>query len=175
MISAVADTVAPTPVAAAGGIADERGLAGVLILGSEAAMIGTRFRAAREALGHDKQKALIERSSGDKTLRTRIFDAARGIAWPEGFAGRAIRNRFGDTWHGRDVEPWAEGESARERCFMALDDGDTDTAGILAGEGTDLISDRPGAGALVQMIVDEAVDALANVPARCLVPGGTET
>ena len=59
--------------------------------------------------------------------------------------------------------------------LRSLRNKSSDTAGILAGEGTDLISDRPGAGALVQWIVDEAVDAIANVPARCLVPGGTET
>ena len=55
-------------------------------------MIGTRFRTTKEALGHDIQKALIERSSGDNMLRTRIFDTARGTSWPEGRTGRAIRN-----------------------------------------------------------------------------------
>ena len=128
LIPAIADAVAPTPVAAAGGIVDGRGLAAALMLGAEAAMIGTRFWATHEALGHDNQKALIERSSGDNTLRTRIFDTARGIAWPDSHTGRAIRNRFTDTWHGRDAELQAEGKSARERFFAALGNGDIDTA-----------------------------------------------
>ena len=117
LVPAVADAVAPVPVAAAGGIADGRGLAAALMLGAEAALIGTRFWATREALGHPNQKALIERSGGDDTLRTRAFDTARGIAWPEPWTGRAIRNAFADTWHGRDDALRAEGTAMRERFF----------------------------------------------------------
>jgi len=79
LVPAVADAVAPVPVAAAVGIADGRGLAAALMLGVEAALIGTRFWATTEALGQPSQKDLIERSSGDDTLRTRAFDTA---SWP---------------------------------------------------------------------------------------------
>ena len=94
LVPAVVDAVSPVPVAAAGGIADGRGLAAALTLGAGAALIGTRFWATPEALGHANQKALIERSGGDDTLRTRVFDTARGIVWPEPWTGRAIRNTF---------------------------------------------------------------------------------
>ncbi|MDR2984636.1 MAG: nitronate monooxygenase, partial [Nocardiopsaceae bacterium] len=46
----VADLAAPTPVLAAGGIADGRGLAAALVLGAAGALIGTRFQATPEAL-----------------------------------------------------------------------------------------------------------------------------
>ena len=164
LVPAVADAVAPVPVVAAGGIADGRGLAAALMLGAEAALVGTRFWATPEALGHANQKALIERSGGDDTLRTRVFDTARGIVWPEPWTGRAIRNAFSDTWHGRDDELRAEGPAARERFFAAQREGVTETAVTFAGEGLDLIADRPGAGALVERIVAEAIEALAAAP-----------
>src|ERR1017187_2907324 len=46
----VVDLAAPTPVLAAGGIADGRGLAAALALGAAGALIGTRFQASAEAL-----------------------------------------------------------------------------------------------------------------------------
>ena len=174
LVPAVADAVAPIPVAAAGGIADGRGLAATLMLGAEAVLIGTRFWATRKALGHPNQKALIERSGGDDTLRTKAFDTARGLTWPEPYTGRAIRIAFADNWHGRDDELRAEGLPMRERFFASQHAGDTETAVTFAGEGLDLIADRPGAGALVQRIVDEAIDALTAVPGRYLTPGPSE-
>ncbi len=166
LVPAVADAVAPVPVAAAGGIADGRGLAAALMLGAEAVLVGTRFWATREALGHPNQKALIERSGGDDTLRTKAFDTARGLTWPEPWTGRAIRNAFADTWHGRDDALREEGLPIRERFFAAQREGDTEMAVTFAGEGLDLIADRPGAGALVERIVDEAIDALAAAQDR---------
>ena len=166
LVPAVVDAVSPVPVAAAGGIADGRGLAAALTLGAGAALIGTRFWATPEALGHANQKALIERSGGDDTLRTRVFDTARGIVWPEPWTGRAIRNAFSGTWHGRDDALRAEGPAMRERFFAAQREGDTDMAVTFAGEGLDLIADRPPAGALVERMVADAVDAILAAPDR---------
>ena len=49
LIPTVVDAVAPTPVVAAGGIADGRGLAAALALGAAGVCIGTRFIASDEA------------------------------------------------------------------------------------------------------------------------------
>ncbi len=166
LVPAVADAVAPVPVAAAGGIADGRGLAAALMLGAEGVLVGTRFWATQEALGHPNQKALIERTGGDDTLRTRVFDTARGLTWPEPYTGRAIRNAFTETWHERDDDLRAEGKPMRERFFAAQRGGDTDTAVTFAGEGLDLIADRPAAGALVERMVADAVDTLLAAPER---------
>ncbi len=166
LVPAVADAVAPVPVAAAGGIADGRGLAAALMLGAEGVLVGTRFWATQEALGHPNQKALIERTGGDDTLRTKVFDTARGLTWPEPYTGRAICNAFTDEWHGRDDALRAEGQPMRERFFAAQRSGDTGTAVTFAGEGLDLIADRPAAGALVERMVADAVDAILAAPDR---------
>ena len=168
LVPAVADAVAPVPVAAAGGIADGRGLAAALMLGAEGVLVGTRFWATQEALGHPNQKALIERTGGDDTLRTKVFDTARGLTWPEPYTGRAVRNAFSDEWHGRDDALRAEGGPLRERFFAAQRGGDTDMAVTFAGEGLDLIADRPAAGALVERMVADAVDAILAAPERHL-------
>ena len=47
LVPAVVDAVAPVPVIAAGGIGDARGVAAVLALGAQAALLGTRFLLSR--------------------------------------------------------------------------------------------------------------------------------
>src|SRR5262249_37713043 len=56
LVPAVVDAVSPTPVVAAGGIADGRGLAAVLALGASGAWIGTRFLASNEAAIHPRYR-----------------------------------------------------------------------------------------------------------------------
>ena len=101
LVSAVVDAVAPTPVLAAGGIADGRGLAAALMLGAQGVLVGTRFYAATEALGHRRAKEHIVAAKGEDTQRTRVFDVVRGHQWPESYTGRALRNRFLERWEGR--------------------------------------------------------------------------
>jgi nitronate monooxygenase len=156
LVPAVVDAVAPTPVLAAGGIADGRGLAAALMLGAQGALIGTRFYAATEALGQESAKERIAAASGSDTERTRVFDVVRRHAWPQPFTGRAIRNRFMERWGGRedDLGEALDGEIPKFRA--AVRDGDFETAMIWAGEGVDLISDVAPAGELVRRIGAEA-------------------
>ena len=72
----VADLAAPTPVLAAGGIADGRGVAAALVLGAAGALIGTRFQATPEALVQPAiTKAIIE-GLGEDTERNTVLDVA---------------------------------------------------------------------------------------------------
>src|SRR5204862_6566754 len=84
LVPAVVDAVAPVPVLAAGGIADGRGVAAALMLGAQGALLGTRFYAAAESLGHDGARSRIVAASASDTVRTRVVDIVRGYAaWPE--------------------------------------------------------------------------------------------
>src|SRR5262249_52043268 len=106
LVPAVVDMVASSqrnvPVVAAGGITAGRGLAAALMLGADGVMMGTRFSVASESLASPGIKARMVAASGDDTLRTTIFDIARGYSWPKEYTGRAIRNRFVQEWHGRE-------------------------------------------------------------------------
>jgi nitronate monooxygenase len=165
LVPAVVDMVAAAggdvPVAAAGGIADGRGLAAALMLGADGVLMGSRFYAADEALASPAAKARVVAGSGDDTLRTAVFDIARGRDWPPEYTGRALRNRFSETWHGREAELiGVSGESARYAA--AAEAGDFDTAVIFTGEGIDLIHAIEPARLIVERIVREAEAALAR-------------
>ena len=156
LVPAVVDAVAPTPVVAAGGIADGRGLAAALMLGAHGALIGTRFYASAEALGSERAKQRLVAARGNETARTCVFDIVRGYAWPPGYPGRAVRNRFMERWHGRESDLAAALEPERAAYQVGARDGDYDTAVVWAGEVVDLIKRVEGAAALVARISAEA-------------------
>ena len=119
LVPAVVDLVArrapEAMVVAAGGIADGRGLAAALALGAEGVLVGTRFYATVESLGHENARARILASSGEDTVRTSVFDTVRGYQWPSGITGRALRNDFAERWHGHERELTAALDSERMR------------------------------------------------------------
>jgi len=166
LVPAVADLVAQSGqdvlVVAAGGIADGRGLAASLMLGAHGVLIGTRFLAATESLAAPAAKARVVSASGDDTLRTKVFDIARGYDWPTEYSGRALVNRFSQTWHGREEALTRAGAGERRRYAAAAAAGDVDTAVVFAGEGADLIHDIEPAGVILNRVVAEAEAALTQ-------------
>jgi nitronate monooxygenase len=157
LVPAVIDAVAPTPVVAAGGIADGRGLAAALALGAQGALVGTRFFAASESLGAPWAKRRLVESRAERTARTRVFDLVRGYAWPDRYTGRALRNRFMDTWHGRESELAAALAGERSAYRSATDAGDENEYTVVwAGEGVDLIDRVDDAATIVARIVRDA-------------------
>jgi len=156
LVPAVVDAVAPTPVVAAGGIADGRGLAASLMLGAHGALIGTRFYASVEALGQDGAKQRIVAAQGGQTARTRVFDIVRGYDWPQPFTGRALRNLFFERWNGRESDLQGALETERPAYQSATREGDYETAMVWAGEAVDLIKSVERASALVVRISVEA-------------------
>jgi NAD(P)H-dependent flavin oxidoreductase YrpB (nitropropane dioxygenase family) len=89
----IVDAVNPTPVLAAGGIADGCGLAAALALGAQGALLGTRFLATKESPLHPNFKQAVLDSDGHDTVLTEIPDIARANVWPAAMA-RARRNAF---------------------------------------------------------------------------------
>ena len=154
LIPAIVDLVATQRpealVLAAGGIADGRGLAAALMLGADGVLMGTGFCAAAESLASPAWKARIVALGGDDTLRTTVFDIARGFDWPAEYTGRALRNRFTEAWHGR------------EAALAAAEADDRDTALVFAGEGIDLVRAVEPAEAILKRVVREAETALSR-------------
>ncbi len=164
LIPAVADAVRPIPVLAAGGIADGRGLAAALMLGAAGVLVGTRFYATPEALGLDAAKERITQATGDETARTTVFDLVRGHDWPNVYTGRAVRNDFLERWHGHEDELAENVERERERYKRAVREGDAAATVVFAGEAVDLIHELEPAGQIVERIVREALERLAQKP-----------
>ncbi len=162
---AVVDAVAPLPVIAAGGISDGRGLAAALALGAAGVLIGTRFFATREALGHENTKARLVSAGGDDTVRTNVFDIARELPWPEPYRIRAVRNRFFDRWNGAEDalrKEIADATASPADAFQAAQRfGDTEEGLVAGGQGLDLVRAVEPAGELVARIAADAERTLA--------------
>jgi nitronate monooxygenase len=170
LVPAVVDALrargSDVPVVAAGGIADGRGLAAALALGADGALIGTRFLASSESLAAPVAKARVVAAGEDATVRTRIFDLARGLDWPDGYTGRALVNRFAERWHGREGELQDELAAEQVRYAEAAVRRDFDTAAVFAGEDVDLIHDIRPAAEIVRDLSAEAEKALARLTVR---------
>ena len=134
------------PVLAAGGIATARGLAAVLAAGAAGAWVGTAFLACAESsYDEDKQRAVVEAGLAD-TIYTTVLDVGRGSPWPAEFGGRAIRNAYAQTWHGREDELRADPVRSDEPVVWA-----GQAAGLVGGQrpAADVVADLAGAEALL--------------------------
>ena len=167
LVPAVVDAV-PVPVLAAGGVADGRGLAAALLLGAEGVLVGSRFAVSQESLFHANAKQKGIEGSGDATLRSAVFDVARGIQWPEPWNIRTLRNPYLDKWHDDQSGLAALGDPERERVVKAAIDGDMEMAGVVLGEAVDLIQDAPPAAVIVARMVTDAADRLIGAVDRHL-------
>lgn len=146
-----------TPVLAAGGVTDGRGLAAALALGADGALVGTRFWATPEALVSPRAHERALTASGDQTVRTRAYDLVRRLDWPPEYNARALGNPFLDTWHGNQeglAESLTEAVADYENALAAED---FDTAAILVGEGVGLLRRvRPAADIVTDMVEQAA-------------------
>ena len=109
LVPAVVDAVGSTPVIAAGGIGDGRGVAAVLALGAQGAWVGTRFLMAAEAPVHDHyRERLIHADETEALWFADLFDGG----WPSA-PHRALRNATIDDWEaaGRPAAGSRPGES----------------------------------------------------------------
>ncbi|WP_282610695.1 nitronate monooxygenase family protein [Pelagibius sp. Alg239-R121] len=161
LLPAVRDAAGPDQIiVAAGGIGDGRGLAGSLMLGADGIMMGTRFWAATEANGLNSAKARLVEAKGDDTLRTKVFDVARGLDWPWHFSGRVLQNDYSRRWHG-DIDALKANESERTR-YNEAEAEDYATRVVIGGEVVDLIHAIKPAGEIISDTVAQAEELLSN-------------
>src|SRR5215218_9198850 len=105
IVPAIVDLAAGrVPVIAAGGLADGRGLAAMLMLGASGVLMGTRFYASIEADGAEEAKRRICAAGSGDTVRGVVFDWSRNIFWPTPFTGRSLVNDHIKRWSGRETE-----------------------------------------------------------------------
>lgn len=170
-VPAVVDLVTPTPVLAAGGIADGRGVAAALVLGAAGALVGTLFQTSHEALvAPEVLKALLERNAED-TERSRVLDIARGSSWPTDYTARVLRNPFLETWRGREDE-LSQNPTTQETYRTAAGRGDLNVISIWAGEGLDLITTSTPAADTVTALTEGAERALAAAAPQAITGAG---
>ncbi|UFS99086.1 NAD(P)H-dependent flavin oxidoreductase [Nocardia huaxiensis] len=160
-VPVVADLAAPTPVLAAGGIADGRGLAAALTLGAAGALVGTRFQAATEALVAMETSTAIIKGRGQDTERSAVLDIVREVPWPAEYTARTLAHPFLEQWRDREAE-LAQDADARRGYRAAVARGDLPPSPVWASEAIDLIDDVRPAAELVGALVAAAEAALGR-------------
>ena len=156
LVPAVIDIAGDIPVIAAGGIADGRGLAAVLMLGAEGVFIGTRFVASRESARQEWEKLRVIQAGTDDTVLTKAYDLALGSAFPMDVGDRVIRNDFNTEWYGRDAEVVAHRDELKLQLVAATQARDANITPVRAGNAVGLFSTIEPAGEILRRIVAEA-------------------
>ena len=162
LVPEVVDAFPDIPVVAAGGIADGRGLAAVMMLGAEGVLMGTRFYATQEAKADPVAKQRVVDATGDDTVRSVVFDISRQNIWPEPYTGRVIRNAHSERWLGREAELKEHMDEEARHYREARERGDFSIAAVVAGESAGLIHDLPSAAEIVERVVRNAEALLAG-------------
>ncbi len=157
LIPQVVDAVGNTPVLAAGGIADGRGLAAALMLGASGAWIGSAFLASEEAGIHGFQKEALVQASEDSTVITRAIT---------GKPCRVLRSSWTDAWRHGDLEPLPmpyQSMVSDPVMQAAVRDEREDVYPGIAGQGIGMIkSVRPAA----EIVADYVQGAVARLNAK---------
>jgi nitronate monooxygenase len=163
IVPAIVDLAAGrVPVVAAGGIADGRGLAAMMMLGASGVLIGTRFYASIEADGAEEAKQHIRDADANNTVRGVIVDWSRSLFWPAPFTARTLVNDHIRSWTGREVELMQRAGEIAEQYAAAKAAGNFEIAAVFAGEAVGLIHDIPPAAEIVERIATEAEQLLAG-------------
>lgn len=164
LVPAVLEVAGDVPVVAAGGIADGRGLAAVMMLGAVGAWMGTRFVASAEWGGSEREQRAVLAASADDTVRTSVFDLVRAAPFPEGIADRVLRNAFTAAWHGREAAIEQQRAVLQRELAEAGQRGDVTVTDVSAGVSAGRIRTVEPAGEIVRRTVREAEQVMR---ARC--------
>jgi NAD(P)H-dependent flavin oxidoreductase YrpB (nitropropane dioxygenase family) len=169
LVPRVVDAVSPRPVAAAGGIADGRGVVAVLALGAQAAVVGTRFLASSESRAHPHYKRKLLEASEADTVRTTLFGHGWSNAPHRTLRTAFVRHWLGEEGRGQESRPDEPvvghtvigGQAMPVLRFMGFPpnseaSGDIDSMDLLAGQSVGLVREVKPAGQIVSELMEEA-------------------
>jgi nitronate monooxygenase len=154
LVPQVVDRV-KTPIIAAGGIADARGIVAAFALGAQGVQIGTAFLACEESGANAGHREKLLSDEGKHTTLTKVFT---------GRLARSIRNRFVDEMQAHEqrlppypVQRWLTGTLSAS--VIAL--GRTDLIALSAGQAAGLLRQRDA-----NLLFAELVRAIPTVQER---------
>ncbi len=150
------DIAHPTPVLAAGGIGDGRGVAAALAIGCPGVWVGTRFLASNEGGALDIQKQTIVDATDEDTRRTYLYT---------GKTSRAIYNRFHDLWENSGLDPLpfpVQALFASAMVEMFTKARLKEYSGPFSGQVSGMIKEIKPAAEILADMVEETVDILCR-------------
>lgn len=163
IVDLVAARGAAIPVLAAGGIADGRGLAAALMLGSAGVLVGTRFYATVEALSTPQARDQVVAATGDDTCRTTVYDQVRGYPWPTGHTMSVLRNDLTDRLDGAPPDTLRAAAAITEYS-QAVAARDYSIANVTVGQATGLVDAVVPADDVVTGMARQAIAVLSRGP-----------
>lgn len=160
LVPQVVDAVAPTPVLAAGGIGDGRGVAAALCLGAVGAWIGTALLVSKEAAWDDVLKQRILDATEEDTRVTRIYS---------GKPMRNINNPLIEAWDESGVPTLAfpfQAAAISEVTSAAQKAGRKELGMNPAGQISGMLHEQRPAKEIVDEIVEQAAEIIQRLPAE---------
>jgi len=161
LVPQVVDAVSPTPVVAAGGIADGRGLVAALSLGACGVWCGTAFLCTYEANLAQPFKDKVLQATEKDTRVTRVFT---------GKTARVITNKLIETWEAErgPILPFPVQMLVANDLIQVMNDtGVTENLITPAGQICGLIKEMKSARQVVEEMVEQAVHILEeDFPSR---------
>jgi enoyl-[acyl-carrier protein] reductase II len=199
LVPSIASLFPETPIIAAGGIADGRGLAAALCLGADAVAMGTRMAVTREStLSKEAQEAIMQ-SSESQTIYGSNLDGIPARVLSTGKARELMKNRPNfvtiairafQAAHEMKIPMWkvlpglltqwdkmymvAQFGAATKVLTRATIDGDMKEGVQFAGQSVGLVSDVPTVEDLVHRVIYEAHESLAMNHGRFAAMNGHE-
>jgi NAD(P)H-dependent flavin oxidoreductase YrpB (nitropropane dioxygenase family) len=159
LIPIVVDAV-KLPVIGGGGVSDGRGLAAVLSLGAQAAIMGTRLLATKEAPIHDNIKqALVNASELDTMLIMRSLNATHRVLANQ--AAKKCLELEDCKVEFMQIYDVIKGENAKKM----YDEGDVNAGILSCGQGVGLVHDIPTLKVLFKRVADEAGSVISRLAA----------
>lgn len=140
-----------TPIVAAGGIMDARGIVAALALGAVGVQMGTAFMGCKESGIHSKYKQLLFTTDADNTTLTRVFS---------GKMARGIKNQFIKTMtdHAASVLNYPIQHALTRTMRKAAEQrGDTDFMSLWSGQAAYLSQDLSATDLLQKLNQDVAM------------------
>ncbi|UQS82056.1 nitronate monooxygenase [Bombilactobacillus folatiphilus] len=149
------------PVIAAGGIADGRGLAAVLMLGAQGVQMGTRFLVATESKVHPIYKQAVLKAKDASTMVTGDF---------AGHPSRVLKNQMAKKYvklekaeAAKDHPDYSNIEELGNGSLRrAVLDGDAKTGAYMAGEISGLIKKEQPAAEILEEVYNQADKLLSG-------------
>ncbi|GAB4325892.1 MAG: nitronate monooxygenase family protein [Dehalococcoidia bacterium] len=156
LVPQVIDAVAPTPVVAAGGIADGRGLAAMLACGAIGVWCGTAFLVAEEANQPRMQQERILAATEEDTRVTRLYS---------GKTMRNITNPLIEAWEASGLKALPmgiQGLLIRDVVHSVRKAGREDLLMNAAGQISGMLHEVQPARAILEKMVAEAAEIIAR-------------
>ncbi|HET6985942.1 MAG TPA: nitronate monooxygenase [Kribbella sp.] len=172
LVPAVVDLAGSTPVVAAGGIADGRGMAAALALGAQGVSLGTRFLAATEMTVDQAWKDRIVAAHARDAVKVahsdRVLPPFNLPQVGATFAPRVLRTPLTDQLEQDpdSIDPRAL--AVRVRCEVGAGRGHDLLP--FTGQSAELVHDVLPAADLMRRLVEECRSALRHADATMLPP-----